>query len=312
MGQRRGALVALVLGAMVLGGCTAEDKGSTGSAAAPEMATPGAAAPNPNAAPEKGTSSDKGASSDGGVAKPQSGDSAPAPVQPGQALAITDRKLARSATLSISSGDVGATVQKATQIALAAGGYTGQERTDDKQASLSIVVPAEKLDQVLAEMSGTGEKLLRRELQTKDVTEEVVDVESRLTTQRASVDRVRGLLGQASSISEITSVERELTSREAELESLQGRQKALAGSVAMGTISLNVSTVAVGPATVEEDRGFVGGLAGGWDAFLDFGAGLLTVVGAVLPFAVLFGVPLYFAVRYYLRRRASVVPPESS
>ncbi|QFU94221.1 hypothetical protein YIM_45455 [Amycolatopsis sp. YIM 10] len=305
MGQRRFAVAALVLGAMVLGGCTAEDKGasSSGTAAAPEMATP-------NAAPDKGTEK--------GAGKPQQqSESAPAGdagVPPGQAVAITDRKLVRTATLSLSSGDVAVTVQKAAQIATGAGGYTGQERTDERSASLSIVVPAERLDQVLSDLAGTGEKVLRRELQTKDVTEEVVDVESRLNNQRASVERVRALLGQAGSISEITSVERELTSREAELESLQARQQALAGSVAMSTISLNVSMVPVGPATVEEDRGFVGGLAGGWDAFLDFGSGLLTVLGAVLPFAVLLGVPLFFAIRYFLSRRrvAAAAPPENS
>ncbi|AXB48992.1 hypothetical protein A4R43_32760 [Amycolatopsis albispora] len=289
------------MGAIVLGGCTAE-KSSSGTAA-----------------PEAQTQAAPGAAADKGAGKPQAGESAPgkdagaAGVPPGQAIANTDRKLARTATLSLSSADVGGTVQKAAQIAVGAGGYTGQERTDEKSASLSIVVPAEKLDQVLTELAGAGEKVLRRELQTKDVTEEVVDVESRLSTQRASVERVRALLGQASSISEITSVERELTSREAELESLQARQKALAGSVAMSTISLNVSMVP-GPSTVEEDRGFVGGLAGGWDAFLDFGIGLLTVLGAVLPFAVLLGVPLFFAIRFFLarRRRVAAVPPESS
>lgn len=45
-----------------------------------------------------------------------------------------------------------------------------------------------------------------------DVTEQLVDVESRIATQRASVERIRALLARAASVSEITSVESELTS----------------------------------------------------------------------------------------------------
>ena len=59
-----------------------------------------------------------------------------------------------------------------------------------------------------------------RSVQTQDVTESLVDVESRLVTQQASVDRVRALLAKANTIGEVVSIESELTKREADLDSL--------------------------------------------------------------------------------------------
>jgi hypothetical protein len=48
--------------------------------------------------------------------------------------------------------------------------------------------------------------------------------------------------------------------------------------------------------------GFVGGLGSGWDAFTASVSGLLTAIGAVLPFAVFFAL-LAAPVVWWLRRR---------
>ncbi|RZQ64315.1 DUF4349 domain-containing protein [Amycolatopsis suaedae] len=274
----RRVITGLVLGLLLVSGCTAQS-GSENSAA--QVARPEAGA----------------------------GQSAPkqqAPAEPGKAPGVAvgqvDRKLARSATLSVKAGDVSGAVTRARQAATTAGGYAGTERTETRSATVTLVVPAERLDAVLGELSALGE-VTRREQQVEDVTEQVVDVDTRLASQRASVTRVRALLERATSISEITSIERELTTREAELESLQARQKALAGSVAMSTITLNVAAGAV--AAEDDDRGFLGGLAAGWRAFLDFGSGALTVLGAVAPFLVLVAIPVAV---WWVRRRRKVAP----
>lgn len=254
------------------------------------------------------------ADSAGGVAKvpaaPQQGtggkaESKVAAPQPG----ATDRKLSRSARLELTAVKVVDVVAQARGIAQGAGGYTGQESTGDDSATLSLAVPAERLDPVLDQLSHLGSSLVKRELNTQDVTEQVVDVEARLTTQRKSVERIRALLSQATSVSDITSIESELTSRESALESLEQQRNSLAGSVAMATVSMSIRSVAA-PAPPSEDRsGFLGGLAGGWDAFLTFGGGLLTVLGAVAPFLLIVG-PLAW-VGWWLnrRRRASRSEP---
>ncbi|MFF0148247.1 uncharacterized protein DUF4349 [Amycolatopsis sulphurea] len=224
---------------------------------------------------------------------------APSQVSP----STTDRKLARSARLDVTTQTVADVVTRARAIAADFGGYPGQETSTTDSATVSLSVPAEKLDPVLDRLAGLGE-VTRRELSTRDVTGQVVDVAARLATQRASVDRIRALLAKASSVSEIASVESELTSREAELESLERQQDSLAGTVAMATVALSV-TGTTAPQASDESGGFLGGLGAGWHGFLVFGGAVLRVLGAVVPFAVVLGIPAA-ALLWWLRRRRRV------
>lgn len=289
MRTRWRAALAVAGVAFVLAGCSATENGASSTAD-----SAGGVAKVP-AAPQQGS----------GKAEQNKGQQ----VTPPQAGA-TDRKLSRSARVELTATKVVDVVAQARGIALGAGGYTGQESTAEESATLSLAVPADKLDPVLDQLSHLGSSLVKRELNTQDVTEQVVDVEARLTTQRKSVERIRALLSQATSVSDITSIESELTSRESTLESLEQQRNSLAGSVAMATVAMSIRSVAA-PAPVAEDHsGFLGGLAGGWDAFLTFGGGLLTVLGAIAPF-LLVVVPLAW-LGWRLNRRRRPVKPEPS
>jgi hypothetical protein len=279
LGSRRVAGFVLALGvAGALAGCTADQKSASSSGAAVPMQPQG-----------------------GAVGKPDAAASAQVGAQ--------DRKLVRTAKVALTSPEVKATVDQARQIVVAVGGYTSAEQTSSGSATLTLSVPADKLDGALEQLSVMPRTTVTsREQSAQDVTDQTVDVEARLSTQRASVDRVRALLARAQSVSEITSIEGELTSRESELESLERRRDALASSVAMSTVSLNVTAVAA-PVAPPPDTGggFLGGLAGGWDAFLTFGGGVLTVVGVLMPFLVVLGLPAA-AAYLWLRRRRSLKP----
>ncbi|WP_410561920.1 DUF4349 domain-containing protein [Amycolatopsis sp. cmx-4-61] len=282
MRTRWRAGLALAAVAFVLAGCSAAENGASTADSAGSGPAP--------AAPQQGS----GKTGQEKVTAPQPG--------------ATDRKLSRSARLELTATKVTDVVAQARGIAQGAGGYTGQESTGEESATLSLAVPADKLDGVLDQLSHLGTSLVKRELNTQDVTEQVVDVEARLATQRASVERIRALLAKATSVAEITSVESELTSREATLESLERQRSSLAGSVAMATVAMTVRSVAVPPPPGEDHSGFLGGLAGGWHAFVVFGGGLLTVLGAIAPF-LLFLVPLGW-LGWWLHRRRRVPAAE--
>ncbi|HET6287286.1 MAG TPA: DUF4349 domain-containing protein [Amycolatopsis sp.] len=277
---------------LALAGCSANNSG--GESAAQPMSADGR-----QAAPNQGPSNKESTDSAGKAGT----DKAPVPAgRPGS----TDRKLVRTASLELTAPNVADVISQVRVVTRGAAGYTGQESTQEKRATVTVVVPSERLDGVLDELGKLG-KQVRREVTATDVTEQMVDIESRLATQRASVERIRALLARATSISEIASVESELTSREAELESLQKRRESLAGSVAMSTISLQVKAETV---VAEEGSrsGFFGGLTNGWDAFLTFGGGLLTVLGAMAPFLLVFGVPAAALVWWLRKRRRPAVP----
>lgn len=107
----------------------------------------------------------------------------------------------------------------ARSVAEGSGGLVANEETervDDthEMSHLVLRVPQGEYDAVLKELAGTG-KLLSRTSSAKDVTDQVVDVESRIATQRASVARVRKLMERAGKLSDVVTLEGELSSRQA-------------------------------------------------------------------------------------------------
>jgi hypothetical protein len=216
-----------------------------------------------------------------------------------------DRTLVRTATIELAAGNVGETVDRARDIVATAGGYAGQEEVREQSATLALRVPSDRFDQALDELSELG-RVISRDQSTEDVTEKVVDLDSRIATQRASVSRVRALLARASTVDEIVRIEEELTTRESDLESLEQRRQALAGQVAMSTVTIRISKTSA-PATPRQDEssGFLAGLSDGWGAFLDAGAVTLRVIGAVLPFLLVLAIPAVPVIRWRRRRRTT-------
>ncbi|MFF2943041.1 DUF4349 domain-containing protein [Streptomyces niveus] len=229
----------------------------------------------------------------------------------------------RTATLSVEVKSVTKALAEARSVALDAGGVIEDEtteRVDDSYITSHVVlrVPEAEYDSVLTELAGTG-KLLSRTANAKDVTEQVVDVNSRIATQRASVNRVRKLMDQAQDITDVVALESQLNTRQAELESLLAKQASLADRTTMATVTLDLSERAKEEKADEDDGpGFLDALGGGWDAFVSVLRWIVVVLAAILPFvvalAVLFVLWRVFGVRLTaLRaRRTPVVEPAAA
>ena len=89
--------------------------------------------------------------------------------------------------------------------------------------------------------SGVGGTLANEEITTDDVTERVVDLESRITTAELSVERTRALLADARDLNTIRALEEELLERETVLEVLRGQLKTLQDQVALATITVTIT-----------------------------------------------------------------------
>ncbi|MFG2511202.1 DUF4349 domain-containing protein [Streptomyces sp. NPDC048584] len=228
----------------------------------------------------------------------------------------TASHIIRTASLTVRVKDVPRALDEARTATETAGGYIGDESTHrdatgHERTRVVLRVPVEKYDEVLTELEGTG-KLLQRNAKARDVTDQVVDVESRITSQRASVARIRELMDRATRLSDVVTLEGELSTRQADLESLLAQQASLRDRTGLATITLTLSGTPVKKAVEDDDDpGFTDALTGGWDAFVTMLRWLAVVIGAVLPFAAVAALLVLLwlkAVRPRLPRRPERAP----
>lgn len=275
--------VALLLGIAACSGSEQSGTASTGM----EVAAPAQRA-------ESGSGAGAAKQGDSRQGQQQSQQQSNAPVQ--------GRQLVQTARIELIAKDPFEAVVQARAVAAGSGGFTGQEESKGDRASITLLIPADRFDSAIDQLARLGRPTVQNK-QASDVTEQVVDLDARLATQRASVDRMRLLLGKAQSVSEIAQIESELTRRESDLESLQGRRDALGGKIALSTVTLQVTKEVAPAAPVQATGGFVDGLDGGWTAFGDFWTVLTTALGAMLPFLLAVGIPVGLVVHFRRRRR---------
>jgi Domain of unknown function (DUF4349) len=327
--RARSVIAVSALSALLLAGCGGSDTSLEGSAPAQDRVA-GNSAPGALGAPDAQTAS--GAAS-GPEAKsaapgaPSAGGSAGvnATSKPGAPVTGVGPKLTKNASLDLRVKDVslGATRVRSIATSLQAQVLSEQIGRGDPGGpvplqegsapsisqtgfgTMTLSVPADKLDAALDQISRQVGTVLRRSTSAQDVTAQYVDTESRLKTMRASVARVRALMTQAKDLGQVVALESELSRRQADLESLESQLASLKNNVERSTLTVSLSTPGNEP---ETSTGFLGGLRSGWDAFTASAAGLLTAVGAVLPFAVFFAL-IGAGVMWWLRRRKSAPAP---
>ena len=225
------------------------------------------------------------------------------------------RMLVRNASLQIVVDDVDGVSRRAQALAVSLGGYVAQAEHQRPEgvpsASLVLRIPVARLDEALVALRAMGVRVEHEQLGVEDVTEQVVDLDARLRTLRATEVELRALLSESArrgqKLDGVMAVYRELTEIRTRIEQLQGRREALEKMAALSTISLQITPVASGlpvagtgwrPA--ETFRKSLRALVAGLRVVADFAIFLAVVL---VPLAALVAVPLILTIRV-LRRRA--------
>ncbi len=225
------------------------------------------------------------------------------------AALLEPRDLIKTGSVSLRSDNVGSVIQQITALVVASGGEIAAESTstdrdgEQSYSQLLLRVPVDEFDTTLngiAELATLTEKVR----DSKDVTTQVADVDSRVRSAQDSLVSLRRLFVRATRLGEIIALESQLHQRQADLESLLAQQRTLAEQTAMSRITVSISKPPVDKPKPKPDNddqaGFVTGVKQGWDAFTTFVIGVGHTIGLVLPLGTLFlilGVLVWTGVR---------------
>jgi hypothetical protein len=124
---------------------------------------------------------------------------------------------------------------------------TGEESF--KYATYTIGVPVDAFETALRRLRSLALKVVDETASGQDVSEEYVDLESRLRNLEATRDRIRGFLDQAQTVEESLRINNELAAIEDQIEQVQGRMRFLSSRAAFSTITIQLDPELPAPPT---------------------------------------------------------------
>lgn len=194
------------------------------------------------------------------------------------------------------------------------GGYvsnstSNQYASGKKYGSLTLKVPADKFDALIGEVSGFG-KVMSQNIQASDITEEYVDLEARLKTQKELEERLIKLLNdKASKLAEVIEVEEKLASVRQKIESIEGRMKLLKSQSDLSTLTVSVYE----PSMLDTSSG--GGffyelwqaVKKGLKGFTNVLAASITILIAIIPIVIFVLFIVWLIRKIFFRKKAKTV-----
>jgi hypothetical protein len=191
------------------------------------------------------------------VAKPAAAAPTATPARPGQQVASTTnvlntesssassvRKIIKNGEMNLLVADTDRAIDQVTNIAVTSGGYIISSQTtmrgDVKVATLTLGVPVDQFEIVQRQLRSIALKVQSETASGKDVTDEFVDLQSRLLNLEATAARIREFLKQAQTVEEALKVNAQLTEIEGQINQVKGRMNFLQDRSAFSTLLVNL------------------------------------------------------------------------
>ncbi len=161
------------------------------------------------------------------------------------AMYRANRLIIKNANLQLLVVDTGTAIDRVTQVVVDTFGYIISSRSWYQEtfqyATITIGVPVDQFEEAMRRLRGMAIQVLDENASGSDVTDQYVDLESRLRNLEATEARVRTFLEQALTVEESLRVSHTLSEITAQIEEIKGQMGYLKDRAAYSTITVNLS-----------------------------------------------------------------------
>lgn len=305
-----------VLAALLLSGCgSAEDMNAGSEAVSSNMASTSTAEVADQAQVEKGDGAapsesplEKKATVDpktvGGSKIVGSGQQSSG-IQPEAADAGLNKKLIYRANVAMEVKDYAKAQSEIRNLVALTGGYIIQfsenQSQEERGGNFVLKVPSGGFASFLDRLEGLKPESIQRSIEGQDVSEEYVDLNSRLKVKQAMEAKYLKFVEEATKTSQLVEFVRELERIQTEIEQIKGRMRYIDSNVAYSTIEIRVYQLKSSITPVDkEDTPLLGRAKDALNGTIEVLSGLaqwLVVIAAgalpLIAIAVIVGIPLW-------------------
>ena len=292
--------------ALALAGCSGASRQSVPQGVVADQTASAPAAETVRAVGEGGGTAGRVADGDlqqVSLSQAEAGSPAPAPVE---------RKIIRNAQLTVEVERPAEAMRRVASLAETRGGFvvtseSRQQTAADGVTSYEVVtvevrVPAAQFDAFVGEVRGAGSRVVTEKVTGQDVTEEYIDLEARIRTQKELEAQFLVIMKSANKVSDALEVQTELSNVRTEIERLEGRRRFLENQTSLSTIKVTLRP----PAPLVSTTGFSHSVRSAFGDGIDAAAAiilvLIRVLIALVPVLLFIVLPLALLVRFALRR----------
>ncbi len=163
-----------------------------------------------------------------------------------------DRKIIRNADVTLEVASPIEAQRKISWVAESLGGFIVTSESRERESGdpgrqkldviLVVRVPSQQFGSALDQIRNSGSRVIQEKISGQDVTEEFIDLEARIKTQKALELQFLGIMRQANTVTDALEVQSQIAEVRTEIEKLEGRKRYLENRASLSTISVSLQT----------------------------------------------------------------------
>lgn len=184
--------------------------------------------------------------------------------------------------------------------------FSSQESESRSHGRMVVRVPEEHFEKFLSEAEGQVTNMLEKNITGEDVTEQFVDLESRLKSKKAVETRLLVFMDSAEKTEDLLKISSDLAKVQEEIEVIVGKMKYLENQTSFSTIELNFYEDAAPSIDNKElntlektKKQFINSVNG----LLKVGSGIIVFFIGNLPILLVLGIISFVGIWFFRKKR---------